>query len=157
MHFPVAVNPAFTFSLHRCIKLISILELRKLRSNIMDLFTNVSEQIGDDAKLDALRIDLGDEVVAMLLDRAEETVNGTLADLKHAIAEEDSQRVREVAHSIKGATGSLYSVRLAEMAAIVEKQFEDLSVLTAGISEFEKTAQLTIEWWKSKLKALVSS
>ncbi len=156
MHFLDQDNSPFTFLLPRCIKVASILELRKSRQNFMDLFSEASQQIGDDAQLDALRTDLGDDVVAMLLDRAEETVNGTLADLKTAIAASDSKRIREVAHSIKGATGSLYSVRLSEMAAIVEKQHNEISAIASEISEFEKTAQQTIEWWASKLKALAS-
>ena len=123
----------------------------------MELFSNVSTQIGDDAQLDRLRADLGDEVITMLLDRVEETVNGTLADLKSAIAASDSTRIREVAHSIKGATGSLYSVRLSEMAAIMEKQNEDISAITAKLPEVDKAAQQTIEWWASKLKALATS
>ncbi len=117
----------------------------------MSLFDTVSSKIGDDDNLDALSGDLGEDVVGVLLTRAEETLETGLSDIKEALESRDSVKIREVAHSLKGASGSLYALKFSDMAAQIEKKCEEVDVIAAAMPEFEKSASQTLVWWKSKL------
>lgn len=117
----------------------------------MNLFDSVSSNIGDDDNLNALSSDLGEDVVGMLLTRAEETVDAGVADIKGALESRDSMKIREVAHSLKGASGSLYALKFSDMSAQIEKNCEEIDEIAAAFPEFEKIASHTIVWWKSKL------
>lgn len=123
----------------------------------MGIFSNVSDVIGDSEKLTTLRSDLGDEVVVMLLDRVQETVTDALSALKVAIDANDVKEIREVAHSLKGATGSLYAVQFAEMAAVIEKLHADLQVVGDAFDQFEQSGQATLNWWLNKNKEFANS
>ena len=116
----------------------------------MTIFTGVSEVIGDEERLSSLQNDLGDEVVLMLLERVEETVTAALSQLKAAVEVGDTNAIGEVAHSLKGATGSLYAIQFAEMAARIDTQHTDLQVVSDALEQFENSAHITLNWWLAK-------
>ncbi|WP_025899448.1 Hpt domain-containing protein [Sneathiella glossodoripedis] len=117
----------------------------------MDLFSGVSQQIGDDEQLEMLRADLGDDVLSLLLNRAVDGVQETVDELKTSADNSDTETLRRLAHAMKGSTGSLYSIRLSEMAAVLEKHHAELGRIKASFPEFEKTAKTTVDWWGTKI------
>lgn len=117
----------------------------------MSLIANVTSQIGDEEQLSALCSDLGSDVVAMLLDRARETISTGLAGVQDALENNDATQLREVAHSLKGASGSLFAMQLSEMAAQFEYNSAQLDVIKADYPAFEKAANDALAWWEAQL------
>lgn len=104
--------------------------------------------MGDIAKLDELRSQLPPEVMETLFIQAEETLNTRMKELQVAVSKSDSQKIREVAHSIKGASGSLFATQISAMAARAETNHEDIDAVRNQLPEIEKTARETLEWWR---------
>jgi len=117
----------------------------------MGVFSSVPDIIGDSEQFSALQSDLGDDVIALLLARAQETVTGGLGSLHQALEDNNSSQVREIAHTLKGACGSLYAVQFAQMAAEMEKNITDLEMVRAAMPEFAQSAEKTLAWWHRQL------
>jgi HPt (histidine-containing phosphotransfer) domain-containing protein len=72
--------------------------------------------VTDRAYLDDMRGFVGDETLISLIDCAGTSLRGDLASLAAAAASGDLTEVREAAHRLKGAAGSIGATRLAAMA-----------------------------------------
>ncbi|WP_169569729.1 Hpt domain-containing protein [Sneathiella limimaris] len=116
----------------------------------MGLFASVSEKIGDDDQLAGLKNELGDEVLVTLVDMAQTNMETGLQKVKEALDAGDSTMLREVAHSLKGSTSSLCSLRFSEMAAAIEQNCNEIEQVKENFDEFEAAGQSTMDWWQSK-------
>ena len=73
----------------------------------------------DPARLRALRADYG-AVAAELVDVYETTAAGTVGELRAALAADDGEEVRRLAHRLKGSARNVGATGMAELAAALE-------------------------------------
>jgi len=106
--------------------------------------------VGDEIKLDEFRQQLGQETVSILLNEAQTSLQTRLTELKQSVRDENSTHIREAAHSIKGASGSLFAVQVADLAAQIEHRSEDLGFVQKTLPDFEIAAQDALEWWRQQ-------
>ena len=107
-------------------------------------------QVGDEEKLDALRQQLGSETVSILLGKAQESLLTRMEELHGGIDASDPEQILEAAHSIRGASGSMFATRISELAAIIEEQSSDIETIRKLMPDFEEVATDTIEWWRNQ-------
>jgi len=107
-------------------------------------------QVGDAGKLQELCEQLGPETVSILLNEAQMSLQAHLTELRQSVRDENSTHIREVAHSIKGASGSLFAVQIADLAAQIEQRSEDLGFVQQILPEFESAAQDALGWWRQQ-------
>lgn len=105
------------------------------------------ETIGDEKSLKELRDLVGAGKITALLEEAENSVQKRFEQIRSGLLEEDSGRIREAAHALKGVSGSLFATRLSNIAQIVEQNSSDFSFLRGQIKDFEDVADVTISWW----------
>lgn len=113
--------------------------------------------VGDQEKLQDFRGQLDEETVSLLLVKAQSTLNGRLAELRAAIEVSDTNQIRETAHAIKGACGSMFATRISQMAAEIEGCSSDALQVRAMMPEFEKIAEASIAWWAQEVSRPSSS
>ena len=94
------------------------------------------------------------EIVAKLLDLGKTTTAERILDLQTAIETGNSEQIRFAAHTIKGASGTMYATRLAELAVGIEHANEDIERVRALFPEFQACALETMEWWDDLEKRL---
>lgn len=115
-------------------------------------FLGLSEEapIGSDEKFHEFSKQLGSEVVGVLIEKTPESVLVELGKLRDGLENKDSKVVLRAAHTMYGVAGSMCSDRLAQQAAIIEKNSEQLAEISAILPIFEKTIDETIVWWSTK-------
>jgi PAS domain S-box-containing protein len=86
-------------------------------------------------------------LVGKLLALARTTLVERVVDLRAAVDAESTERIQFVAHTIKGATGTMFASWLAELAARMELANEDFERARALLPELEAGVQETLEWW----------
>ena len=86
----------------------------------------------------------------MLLAEAETSLIGHMEKLRHGIENSDPVEISEAAHSIKGTSGSLFAVRISNLAAVIEDNAVDLDMVRAMMPVMEQTETLSIEWWRNQ-------
>ncbi|NQW01031.1 MAG: PAS domain S-box protein [Rhodospirillales bacterium] len=106
--------------------------------------------IGDDDQLSQLGEQMGPELLATLLGQAKTSLQTRMHDLRTALHDGDAERITEAAHSIKGSSGSLFAVRVSELAAAIEADPSDFTVIKTRMPELEEAARDTISWWAGK-------
>ncbi len=106
--------------------------------------------IGDDSKLDELSQKIDEDTLAILLTTSEECLEERVVKLRAGVNGSDSDAIYAAAHSMKGAYGSRFGVRMSALAAVVEENSQDLNMTRELLPEIEKTATETISWWQSK-------
>ncbi len=74
-------------------------------------------------------------------------------DLQTGLEEQDPTRVLEIAHSIKGASGSLYGTQVSALAEDIQQNASDLGYVEKMMPELEKSVQKTIAWWRAKAES----
>lgn len=109
----------------------------------------LSRPVGDDGRLQELRSQLSSDVVANLLAEAQSNLQHRLDELTQAVQAGNTVKVRETAHAIKGASGSLFAIRLSEMAAEIEQKSNDMASVQALMPDFERASRDTLKWWNS--------
>ncbi len=109
-----------------------------------------SHPIGDDDKIAALCLSINSETVATLFISAEETLLTRMAELREGIKKSDPGLIHSAAHSIKGATGSMFATRVSALAAEIDQCAEDMEVVSALMPSLENSTEETIKWWRSK-------
>ncbi|MDD9915553.1 MAG: ATP-binding protein [Rhodospirillaceae bacterium] len=112
-----------------------------------------SVPIGDDSKLDELSQKIDEDTLATLLTTSEECLEERVVKLRAGVNGSDSDAIYAAAHSMKGACGSMFGVRMSALAAVVEENSQDLNMTRELLPEIEKTATETISWWRSKRMA----
>lgn len=70
--------------------------------------------------------------------------------MQTGLEEQDPTRVLEMAHSIKGASASLYGIQVSELAADIQQHAGDLEYVGQLMPKMEKSVRETIEWWRTK-------
>ncbi len=106
--------------------------------------------IGDEEKLAEFRQQINAETVTMLLGKAEETLIGRLEELRLGVTKSDSELIRQAAHSVKGACGSMFATRISNLAKIIEEKSKEIDAVGNLMPEFEQTAKETVEWWRNQ-------
>ncbi len=106
--------------------------------------------VGDDKKLDELRAQLPADVILNLLSEAQLTLQTRSDELKSSLEEGNSEKVREAAHAIKGAAGSMFAMHVSALATEFEEQSEDLDGLRQRLPEFDLTVMQALTWWQSQ-------
>lgn len=106
--------------------------------------------IGDDQRLDELREQMPPDVMASLLAQAGESLTNSMRDLRTAADQEDSPKIKQAAHSIKGSSGSMFAQRVSGLAAFIEDNCEDTTIVSQKIPLLEAAMEDTILWWRSK-------
>ncbi|MCH4562488.1 ATP-binding protein [Halomonas sp. EGI 63088] len=104
---------ALVATLHRHLKHVGTLPVRPKGPVAAD-------QPLDPAALAALQESLGDASLAALIALYRRQATDRLAELERAVAEEDAERVRGLAHQLKGESSSLGAVKVAGLALRLE-------------------------------------
>jgi PAS domain S-box-containing protein len=89
------------------------------------------------------------EMVGKLLALGRSTTVERLQELETAIAAGNSEQIRFAAHTLKGACGTMFAIRLAELAGEIEHSHEDLDAVQEKFPAFEACALETLEWWSA--------
>ncbi|NQW00590.1 MAG: PAS domain S-box protein [Rhodospirillales bacterium] len=108
------------------------------------------EPVGDDQMLDGLRQQMSPEIMANLLDQAKESLLVRIQELRDGVELSDSKMIAEAAHSIKGASGSMFATRVSALAALANDQAADIEAIRALIPALEDACDATLQWWASK-------
>lgn len=106
--------------------------------------------IGDDEKLSWFRDEMPPDMVFVILDQAANSMRQRIAEIRQGIDTSNITVIRDVARSLKGASGSLYAIRVAALASFIEQYAEDSEMLMKLMPKLERTAEKTIDWWHSK-------
>ncbi len=106
--------------------------------------------VGDAKKLAELRRQLSAEVIAHLLSEAQITLNTRRAELEQSLQADDSVGIREAAHAIKGASGSMFAMRVSDLAAEIEQKSADIDHVRRLIPGFETAVKEATEWWREQ-------
>ncbi len=106
--------------------------------------------IGDQQKLKDLCAQLNAETVGALLKQAQESLLVQVGRLRMGVKSKASGEIREAAHSIKGASGSMFAIRISELATEIEIISDDLGAISDVMPTFEHTAELTLKWWNEQ-------
>jgi signal transduction histidine kinase/CheY-like chemotaxis protein len=104
--------------------------------------------IGDEAKLEVFRQKLNAKVVNNLLKKAQISLAERMDKMRDGVSNSDSDIIYETAHAIKGASGSMFAVRIAELAADFEQHSTDIEAIQSLMPEMENIAAETIDWWR---------
>lgn len=115
----------------------------------LDEISYASLPIGDLEALNGLLSHMPADVQSSLFEQAEISINLKLADLKLGIEEEHAERIFEAAHAIKGSSGSMFAVKLVELAAVTEDYVNDQQSLAILLPMMEDAAEETLVWWKT--------
>jgi len=105
---------------------------------------------GNAEKLQELRQQLSPEIVLALLQQSQETVSQRVLELKQSVQDGDSEQIREKAHAIKGASGSMFAMQLSELSAAVEKNALDVATVRSSMPALEQAAKDALEWWREQ-------
>ncbi len=103
--------------------------------------------IGHEQKLADFRNQLPAEVISSLLVEAQSSLQKRLVELRQAVQDEDLQKVRDTAHAIKGACGSMFAMRVAELAAEIEEKSTDIDAVRDLMDRFELATTEATNWW----------
>lgn len=90
------------------------------------------------------------ETVSTLLEKARESLSTRMEELRQALEMVDPEQIRVAAHSIRGSCGSMFAMRVSELAAEIEAKSLDIATIVELMPEFEIAAKNAIEWWRSK-------
>ena len=107
--------------------------------------------IGDDKKFDEFSQIINIEIKTKLLTNAQNSLQDRMEKLRNGLASSDPDQIREAAHSIKGASGSMYAPRISILASVIEEQPDDFDCINKLMPEFEDAAKDTLEWWAKKM------
>lgn len=117
------------------------------RSSETNAANDAISPIGDEMKLAEFRKQLPAEVISKLLLEAQSSLQTRLEELQHGVLTEDSQKIYEAAHSIKGSGASMFAMRISELAAVIEEKSDDVEVVRELMAEFEAAANDAVTWW----------
>jgi PAS domain S-box-containing protein len=109
-------------------------------------------EIGDTARMSQMIEALGLEQVRSLLESAPDGLRARGDDIHIALEKADADAVYAAAHAIKGIAGSLYALRLPEIAAEIEQAVNDLDSVRARMTEFDEVVRNTIAWWQTMVR-----
>lgn len=101
-------------------------------------------------KFKELQTQLPEEAVTILIGEAQKSLRTRLNELRESLEAEDPRQVREAAHAIKGASGSMFAVRVSRLAADIEMFSADILKVQDMMPEFETAAEDALEWWQNQ-------
>ncbi len=107
--------------------------------------------IGNEEQFEKFTKQIGSDVVAQLIGETPSTVQHFIQDLRKGIDTENSRKIKEAAHSIKGLAGSMLAPRLSRQAAVIEACYTDINCVREMMPILIKTTAETVEWWNNKV------
>ncbi len=108
----------------------------------------INSQAGDQAQLATLQEKLPAEIISKLLTEAQITLEKRLLELQQGVKDGNSKVIAEAAHAIKGASGSMFAIQIAKLAAEIEEKSHSIEVVKELMPDFEVAAKEAIEWWR---------
>ncbi len=93
---------------------------------------------------------LPDGVIADLLKEAQSSLQTHQVSLKAAVQDEDAKLIREAAHAIKGASGSMFATQVADIARRIEVNSQDIEMVSALMVDFDVAVVDTLQWWEAQ-------
>ncbi|WP_299377443.1 Hpt domain-containing protein [uncultured Kiloniella sp.] len=119
--------------------------------------TNIPDEtgmpIGSEEEYELMKSQIGDEVIVELIGMAPDTINTQIDKIKEGLSSGDSDLIYQAAHTIKGSASSMFALRLAENAKIMESHSKDLSAAGDYLPTLIQTTEETITWWNNKLSS----
>ena len=109
----------------------------------------VEYPVGNAEKLEQFRQQLGDVTVQALLKEAEASLIQRMIELRAGIDNADSTQIKEAAHAIIGAAGSMFATEVSRQAAIIEELSPDVDAVRELMPEFEIAADEAMNWWRA--------
>ena len=70
--------------------------------------------------------------------------------LPRGVVEADSTLVHEAVHTFKGASGSMFGLRISALAAEIDTNYSYLGNVSQLMPDKEQAASDTIDWWRSQ-------
>lgn len=120
-------------------------------ADIIETYRSVRTEhfpIGDDERLRTLKDGLDPDAFDELMISAAETLTTHIDDLRAGMKVRDSDRIFAAAHTIKGTAASLFAVRVAEMATMMENSASNVKRIGQLLPQFEKAVEETKDWWR---------
>lgn len=111
-----------------------------------------TQPVGDNNGLDVLRTQIGSETLTTLLSKAQESLQTQMEEIRQGITSTNPDQISDAAHSMKGACGMMFAMRISELAAFVEEQSSDIMTIQEIMPELEEAMGDTIEWWRDQSK-----
>lgn len=108
----------------------------------------VDNRVGDAKKMEQFRQQLGDATVEVLLKEAETSLIQRMSELKDGLESADEGQIKQAAHAIKGASGSMFAMEVSRQAAVVEEASPDIEEVQRLMPELEIAADEAIKWWR---------
>jgi PAS domain S-box-containing protein len=114
-----------------------------------DLAPRRNEPVGDEVALTAFRKQINSDTAITLLKAAQVSLGDSMKDLRLGIDEKNSTLIRDASHTIKGSSGSMFAVRVSNIAATIEQKSSDIEAVHKLMPDIEEAARDTAEWWES--------
>ena len=127
---------------------------RQSKKTQQDSRTNPIVAVGDDEKFQELVETLGADFTCQTTEEALRAIPDLLSQLHENVSGGNCDKIRELAHSVKGGAGSMMAPKLSHQAAIIQDKAEDLDYVRSAMDELDKTADETVAWWREKLTSL---
>jgi two-component system sensor histidine kinase/response regulator len=86
-------------------------------------------------------------MIRKLLELGRKTTADRLRELQAAVAAGDSEQIRFSAHTIKGACGTMFAIKLSGLALEIEQVHEDIAAVAEKMPAVEACVRETIDWW----------
>jgi len=106
--------------------------------------------IGDETEMQNFEASIGTELLDTILETASESHAKLLDELRAGVSQSDVSVVHSAAHTIKGASASLFGMRLAELAHEIQENAEDIEQIRDMLPQIERTTRDTIAWWDAR-------
>ncbi len=103
--------------------------------------------IGDAGKMAELGKLLDAAAMAGLVEDAARSLSGNIVLMRKGLTSQNGDDVQSHAHTIRGMCGSMGALRLAQEAAYIEENIDDLDRIEEFLPTFEATAEETVTWW----------
>lgn len=84
-----------------------------------------------------------------LLLSAQNNLQIKMEELKRGVEAEDTDSIKLASHTIRGSAGSLYAMRISELARIIQNEYQDIDKVRSLMPLMNLAADDTINWWKS--------
>ncbi len=113
-----------------------------------------NEPIGDQEVIHQIIDQLGLDTVQALLELALTDLSRLQSDLKQALIDEDTDKLKITFHTIKGSVQTLGAIPLASLAATLEHESHDLTLVQEKMPQIQDLINQTLIWWEKQSETL---
>ncbi|MBT6036432.1 MAG: response regulator, partial [Kordiimonadaceae bacterium] len=105
--------------------------------------------IGDKKQMASFIAKVPKDRAEKLLRSAEDNLKTKMEDLWSGVNNSDVEAIKLASHTIRGSSGSLYAMRVSEIARIIQEEYQDIDKVRSLMPLIDDAATETIRWWKS--------